>query len=85
MCYVHEGRAAALRETPRMNKSPDAKKEKGLGIAEALLFLCCAAGRAVTIWPTHRSSHRESGVLSFVVLLSPVESSIPSGAQGAHS
>lgn len=33
-----------------------------------------------------RNSHRESGVFSFVALLSPVESSKPlSGAHGAHS
>lgn len=32
-----------------------------------------------------RDSHRESGVFSVVSLLSPVESSVPSGAQRAHT
>ena len=31
-----------------------------------------------------RDSHRKSGVLSFVALLSPVDSCNPPGAQGAH-
>jgi len=33
----------------------------------------------------NRESHRESGVLSIVALQSPVESSISSGALGAHT
>jgi hypothetical protein len=31
-----------------------------------------------------RDSHRKSGVLSFLALLSPVDSCNPSGAPGAH-
>jgi hypothetical protein len=31
-----------------------------------------------------RDSHRKSGVLSFLALLSPVDSCNPPGAQGAH-
>jgi hypothetical protein len=35
--------------------------------------------------PFARDSHRKSGVLSFVALLSPVDSCNPPGAQGAHN
>jgi hypothetical protein len=59
-----------------------AEREKGLGEAKALLQFCCVASRAGFCFLLHgRDSHRESGVFSVVSPLSPVESSVPSGAQ----
>ena len=48
-------------------------------------FLLCRVGNSSNFVPFTRDSHRVRGVFSFVALLSPVESSILSGAHGAHT
>jgi hypothetical protein len=80
---------AHLRGTVHSRKAgprPRTPEKKGLGIVEApfyLLLRCVEYGNRnhIYCWPRFfRNSHRKSGVFSFVALLSPVESSIPSEA-----
>jgi hypothetical protein len=60
--------------------------QKGLDQVEALFFFLAASrGEQFYRLLFARDSHRVRGVFSVVALLSPVESSIPSEALGAHT
>jgi len=54
----------------------------GVG-AILVILLCRVVSSNYRVLPP-ADSHRVSGVCSIVLLLSPVESSVPSGALGAH-
>ena len=61
-------------------------QKKGPGYVGApFSCLLCRVKSSGYFYVFHRDSHRVRGVLSFVALLSPVESSSPSGALRAHS
>jgi len=55
----------------------------GVG-ALLVILLCRVVSSSYSVLPP-ADSHRVSGVCSIVLLLGPVESSVPSGAQGAHT